>query len=216
MPSSSDATSSTPSPIPFRATPVPFTSTAAISFVPTDEANGIRKRCSSSRGTWSGRNAGSRRPARVGPSGTEGDSPGRDRGKSAISLSRRWVLRRLPLFRCLELVDREHEVLLVERLVAVEASLEVSLVIDRAVGLEGSILPLAVAHLGGIFRTPAGTLLHDGDAGDLIGLDEAAVAVLLRLSVGTELGLVVDHGDDGSARQWLPGFHLVEREPGNE
>ena len=47
-------------------------------------------------------------------------------------------------------VEGEHEILLVERLVAGEAVLQVGLVVDGLVGLEGLVLPLAVADLVGI------------------------------------------------------------------
>src|SRR5215510_10915589 len=49
--------------------------------------------------------------------------------------------------RRLHLVEGEHEVLLVERLVAGEAGLEVGLVVDGLVRPEGLVLPLAVADV---------------------------------------------------------------------
>src|SRR5262245_5565500 len=100
------------------------------------------------------------------------------------------------------LVVEENVILLVERLVAVEARAKVGRRVHRLVGLEGLILPLAVAHIVRILTAPARALLHHRVA-DEIALDEAAVGGLLRVALGIELGGVLAHGDHGAARQRL-------------
>src|SRR6185295_1599263 len=102
--------------------------------------------------------------------------------------------------------EREHEILLVERLVAGEAVFQVGLVVHGFVGLEGLVLPLAVAQLLGILAAPTGSLLHDRVA-DELALDEAAVGVPFRIAVGVEFGLVLHQREDAAARDRLPRLH---------
>src|SRR5262245_10635661 len=87
-------------------------------------------------------------------------------------------------------LEREHEILLVERLVAGEAVFQVGLVVDGFVGLEGLVLPFAVAHVLGILAAPAGALFHDRVA-DELALDKAAVGIPFGIAVGVEFGLVL-------------------------
>src|SRR5262249_36886244 len=115
-----------------------------------------------------------------------------------------------PLIRGLQFVVGEHEVLLVERLVTVEAGGEIGAGIGCLVGLEGLIFPFAVAHIVRVLGAPARTLLHHGIA-DEIGLDEAAVRVLLWIALRVQLGGVLHERDNGAARQWLPSLGGVDR-----
>src|SRR6185436_3306948 len=78
----------------------------------------------------------------------------------------------------LELVVEEDEILLVERLVAVEAGREIGRGVGALVRLEGLVLPFAVADVVRVLGAPARALFHHRIA-DEIALDEAAVGVLL-------------------------------------
>src|SRR3981189_462157 len=104
--------------------------------------------------------------------------------------------------RGLALVVEEDEILLVERLVAVEAGGEVGRGIGALVRLEGLILPVAVADIVGVFGAPARALFHDRIAEE-VALDEAAVGVFFPIALGIELGGVLQHGDHGAVRQRL-------------
>src|SRR6185436_8314107 len=78
----------------------------------------------------------------------------------------------------LELVVEKDEILLVERLVAVEAGGEIGRGVGALVLLEGLVLPFAVADVVRVLGAPARALFHHRIA-DEIALDEAAVGVLL-------------------------------------
>src|SRR5262249_17763913 len=69
-----------------------------------------------------------------------------------------------------------------QRLVALEAGGELGVRIRLLRRREGLIFPLAVADIVRIFGAPALALLHHGVADD-VGLDEAAVGVLLGVAV---------------------------------
>src|SRR5499427_4377343 len=112
--------------------------------------------------------------------------------------------------RRLHLVVEVNVILLVERLVTVEASAEIGAGVHGLVGLEGLVLPLAVAHVVGVLGAPARALFHHRVA-DEVAFDEAAVGVLFRVALGVELGDVLQHGDHGAARQRLALLGGVER-----
>src|SRR5262245_58229360 len=114
------------------------------------------------------------------------------------------------LWRRLQPIVGLHEVLLVEWLVAGEASPEIGLAVGCLVGTEGLIFPLAVTLAVRIFGTPAGPLLHHGVADD-VGLDEAAVGILLRVALGVELGGVLHEREHGAVRQRLPLLGGIDR-----
>src|SRR6266508_3174016 len=76
----------------------------------------------------------------------------------------RWLFRG-----ALHLVVGIDEILLVERLVAVEAGGEIGGGVGRLVRLEGLVFPFAVADVVRILGAPAGPLLHHG-IGDEIAL----------------------------------------------
>src|SRR6476620_8241193 len=84
------------------------------------------------------------------------------------------------------LVVEEHEILpRRQRLVALEAGGELGVRVHRLGGREGLIFPLAVADLLVVFGAPPLALLHYG-VGEDVCLDEAAVRVLLGVSVRAE------------------------------
>src|SRR5215510_1179234 len=114
------------------------------------------------------------------------------------------------LWRCLQPIVGLHEVLLVEWLVAGEASQQIGLGVGHLVGAEGLIFPLAVTLAVRIFGTPAGPLLHHGVA-DNVGLDEAAVGILLRVALGVELGGELHEREHGAVRQRLPLLGGIDR-----
>src|SRR5262245_34628760 len=117
--------------------------------------------------------------------------------RSARAASRPRGMRRRQLFRRrLHLVVEVHVILLVERLVAVEAGAEIGAGIHALVGLEGLVLPLAVAHVVGVLGAPARALFHHRVA-DEVALDEAAVGVLFRVALGVELGGGLRYGRHG-------------------
>src|SRR5262249_24270925 len=124
---------------------------------------------------------------------------------TAVKFARRQLVRRR-----LRLVVEVNVILLVERLVAVEAGAEIGAGIYALVGLEGLVLPLAVAHVVGVLGAPARALFHHRVA-DEVALDEAAVGVLFRIALGVELGGVLQHGDHGAGRQRLAFLGGVER-----
>ena len=116
----------------------------------------------------------------------------------------------LELFRGrLHLVVEKHIILLVQGLVAVEAGGEIGRRVGALVGLEGLVLPFAIADIVRIFRAPARALFHHR-VGEEIALDEAAVGVLFGVALGVELGGILDHGDHGPARQRLALLGRVE------
>ena len=94
------------------------------------------------------------------------------------------------LLRRLHLVEREHEVLLVERLVAGEAALEValSLTVLSALNAWYSHSPLRMSSA--IFGAPAGALLHHR-VGDQVALMKRPLASFSGSPAGVELGLVL-------------------------
>src|SRR5262245_21493793 len=94
--------------------------------------------------------------------------------------------------------QRDHEVLLGARLVALEARLVVRLVVELLIRREGRVFPLAVADVVRILRAPARSLLHDGDAHE-VALHEPTVGVLDRVAGGVYLRLVLDQGQDRAA-----------------
>src|SRR5260221_14478845 len=93
----------------------------------------------------------------------------------------RWIAGRQLFRRRLHLVVEVNVILLVERLGAVEAGAEIGPGVHDFVGLEGLGLPLAVAHVGGVFRAPSRAFFHHRVA-DEVALDEAAVGGLFRLA----------------------------------
>ena len=96
----------------------------------------------------------------------------------------------------------DHVVDLVVGLVALEARLVVGLVVELAVRSEGRVLPLAVADVVSVLGAPAGAFLHHR-VGDQVALHEASLGVLERSALGVHLGLVLDQGQDGAARERL-------------
>src|SRR5262249_35776903 len=78
------------------------------------------------------------------------------RAPARASRGQRFAPRRS--FGRLHFLEREDEVLLLERLVAAEAGLEVGLVVHRPVRLERLVLPFTIARVVGILRAPAGAL----------------------------------------------------------
>src|SRR5262249_14424433 len=112
--------------------------------------------------------------------------------------------------RRLHLIVEVNVILLVERLVTVEASTEIGAGVHGLVALEGLVLPLTVADVVGVLGAAAGALFHLRVA-DEVAFDEAAVGVLFRVALGVELGGVLQHGDHGAARQRLALLGGVER-----
>src|SRR5262252_7787699 len=112
--------------------------------------------------------------------------------------------------RRLHLIVEVNVILLVERLVTVEARTEIGAGVHGLVALEGLVLPIAVAHVVGVLGAPARALFHHRVA-DEVAFDEAAVGVLFRVALGVELGGVLQHGDHGAARQRLALLGGVER-----
>src|ERR1700720_3469206 len=110
----------------------------------------------------------------------------RSRCVSRARRSTKWCAGRLLFRRRLHLVVEVNEILLVERLVAVEAGAEIGPGVHALVGLEGLVLPLAVAHAVGVFGAPARALFHHRVA-DEVAFGEAAVGVLLRIALSVEL-----------------------------
>src|SRR5262249_43907304 len=102
------------------------------------------------------------------------------RNSPAAPLDRRLLFRRR-----LHLVVEENVILLVERLVAVEAGAEIGAGVHAFVGLEGLVLPLAVAHVVGVLAAPARALFHHRVT-DEVAFDEAAVGGLLRIALGVD------------------------------
>src|SRR6266568_8101383 len=121
--------------------------------------------------------------------------------------------RRLLLARDLELVVGEDEVLLVLRLVAAEAAVEIGGRVRGLVGPEDLVFPIAVALLLRIFAAPSGALLHDPVAGDVARLDEAAVGVLDRIALRVELRREGYRRDPRSARERHSLFCGIDRFP---
>lgn len=68
----------------------------------------------------------------------------------------------------------------------------VGLLVRLSLGGEGGVLPVAVAPLGRVVRTPACALLHHRDAVE-VALDEPAVRIAFRVAVGIDLGAVDRH-----------------------
>jgi hypothetical protein len=88
-------------------------------------------------------------------------------------------------------VVEEDIILLVQRLVAGEAGVEIGRTVRSLVCLEGLVLPLPVTHVVRILAAPARTLLHHRVA-DEVTFDEATVGVLLRIALGIELSMISD------------------------
>src|SRR5437667_527324 len=105
--------------------------------------------------------------------------------------------------------QRAHEVLLLVRLVALEAPWVVGLVVELAVRGESRVLPLTVAEVYRVLGPPPRPLLHDRDADD-VALEEAAVGVLERGAGRVHLCLVLDERQDGAARHRLAFPHRLD------
>src|SRR6516225_6507707 len=88
--------------------------------------------------------------------------------------------------RRLHLIVEVDVILLVERLVTVEAGAEIGAGVHGLVRLEDLVLPLAVAHVVGVLGAPARALFHHRVA-DEVALDEAAVGVLFRVALASSL-----------------------------
>src|SRR5215813_10075476 len=107
-------------------------------------------------------------PAPVFPPGTRVASP--------------WERARRLFRRRLHLIVEVNVILLVQRLVAVEAGAEIGAGVHALVRLEGLVLPLAVAYVVGVLGAPARALFHHRVA-DEVALDEPAVGVLFRIAL---------------------------------
>ena len=97
-----------------------------------------------------------------------------------------------------------------QRLVALEAGRELGVRVGRLGRREGLIFPFAVADVVGILGAPALALLHHRVA-ENVGLDEAAVRVLLGVSVRAELGAILHQRDDGAVGHRLTLLGGVDR-----
>src|SRR5262249_32661437 len=110
-----------------------------------------------------------------------------------------------PLSRChLHLVVSVDEIVAGLRLVALEATVEIGARVDRLVGAEDLVLPVPIALRLRILAAPPGLLLHDRIALNSVRLDEAAVGVLGRITLGIELGGILHRCDHCAGRKRRP------------
>ena len=109
----------------------------------------------------------------------------------------------------LELGQRNHEILFLMRLVALETGGDIGFLVWLLVGGEHLVFPFAVAQIVLVLGAPAGALFHDG-VGNQVALLELAIRPFDRSALVVDLGLVLHQRQYRSAGNRLSGLDGID------